>query len=134
MNLGQVEDYGVRAMVDLAQCRETRIADIAARTGIPAAHLAKVVQSLVRAGLVETTRGRTGGVRLTRAPEEIVLREVVEAVQGPLRFQRCPRRGIDCPRNPDCALYRMWVDLETSIAGHLERVRLADLMANCGDV
>lgn len=132
MNLGQVEDYAVRVMVDLADHPEARIADIAARTGAPAAHLAKVVQSLVRAGLVETTRGRGGGVRLARRPEEIALREIVEAVQGPLRFQRCPRRGIDCPRNPDCPVYRLWVDLEANVGGHLERVRLADLLVNCG--
>jgi len=132
MNLGLAEDYAVRALVDLAQHSETRIADIAARTGIPGPHLAKVVQSLVRAGLVETSRGRRGGVRLARPAEEIALREVIEAVQGPLRFLRCPRRGIDCPRNPECPLLRVWLDLEASISSQLNNVRLADLLISCG--
>ena len=134
MNLGQVEDYAVRVMVDLGGQPEARIADIAARTGVPASHLAKVVQSLVRAGLVETTRGRGGGVRLARPPAEIGIREVIEAVQGPLRFQRCPRRGIDCPRNSECPVYRLWVDLDANIGGYLERIRLADLLINCGQL
>jgi Rrf2 family transcriptional regulator, iron-sulfur cluster assembly transcription factor len=132
MNLGVVEDYAVRALVDLARHSDTRVADIAQRTGVPVAHLAKVVQSLVRAGLVETTRGRRGGVRLARPADDIVLREVIEAVQGPLRFLRCPRRGIDCPRDPDCPLLRVWLDLEASISSQLESVRLADLLVSCG--
>ena len=134
MNLGQVEDYAVRALVDLAHHPETRVADIAKRTGAPTAHLAKVVQSLVRAGLAETTRGRTGGVRLTRAPQEITLREALEAVQGPIRVQRCPRRGSGCPRNPECPVYNLWKELEVGIREQLERVRVADLLVNCGGV
>src|SRR5215212_8760506 len=101
MNLGQVEDYAVRALVDLAAHPEARVREIAARTAIPGSHLAKVIQALARSGLVETTRGRLGGVRLARAPQEVTIREVVEAVQGPLRLRRCPLRGQSCPRDPN---------------------------------
>jgi Rrf2 family protein len=133
MNLGQVEDYAVRALVDLAAHPETSVREVAGRTAVPGAHLAKVIQSLVRAGLVETTRGRGGGVRLARDPAEITVRQAVEAVQGPLRFLRCPRRGKGCPRNPDCAVYRLWVQLHDGIAGKLDGVRIADLLHNCGE-
>jgi Rrf2 family transcriptional regulator, nitric oxide-sensitive transcriptional repressor len=131
MNLSQVEDYAVRALVDMAVHPGERIEDIARRTVIPKANLAKVVHSLVRAGLVETTRGRRGGVRLARAPGEINLREVVEAVQGPLRFLRCPRRGKGCPLDPDCKVYRQWRNLEDMLVTQLETVRIADLLDNC---
>jgi Rrf2 family protein len=132
MNLGQVEDYAVRALVDLAAHPEARVREIAARTAIPGPHLAKVVQALARAGLVETTRGRSGGVRLVRAPGEINVRQVVEAVQGPLHFLRCPRRGAGCPRNPDCQLYRLWTGLQDGIVAQLEQVHLTDLIQSCG--
>lgn len=128
MQLGQTEDYAVRALVDLAKHPDARIDDIAMRTGIPAPHLAKVIQSLARAGLVETTRGRGGGVRLQVDPAELHLRRVVEAVQGPLRFLRCPRRGKGCPLDPDCPIYRMWSDVQAGISAQLERVRIADLL------
>jgi Rrf2 family protein len=127
MNLGQTEDYAVRALVDLASHPEARIREMAERTDIPSAHLAKVIQSLARAGLVETTRGRHGGVRLARPPEEITLKEIVEAMQGPLRFIRCPRRGEGCPRDPECGIYRLWTGMQEGIASMLERVRLADV-------
>jgi Rrf2 family protein len=133
MNLGQAEDYAVRALVDLAAHPEASVREIAGRTSIPSPHLAKVIQALARAGLVETTRGRGGGVRLARDPAEVSVRQVVEAVQGPLRFLRCPRRGKGCPRDPNCELYRLWVQLHDGIAAQLEGVHLADLLRNCGD-
>jgi Rrf2 family protein len=131
MNPGQGEDYAVRALVDLMLHPEASIREIAARTAIPGAHLAKVVQALARAGLVETTRGRGGGVRLAHPPSQITLRHAVEAVQGPLRFWRCPRRGKGCPRDPNCPNYRFWIDLEAAIAARLEHLRLTDLLYDC---
>jgi Rrf2 family nitric oxide-sensitive transcriptional repressor len=133
MNLGQVEDYAVRALVDLAVHPDASVREIAGRTSVPGPHLAKVIQSLARAGLVETTRGHGGGVRLARDPAEINVREVAEAVGGPVRFLRCPRRGKGCPRDPECALYRLWIQLEEGLTAQLEAVRIADLLWNCGE-
>ncbi|MFN3651002.1 MAG: RrF2 family transcriptional regulator [Armatimonadota bacterium] len=130
MQLGQTEDYAVRALVDLAKHPDGRVEDIARRTGIPAPHLAKVIQALARAGLVETTRGRRGGVRLLPDPTEIHLRQVVEAMQGPLRFQRCPRRGKGCPLNPDCPVFRLWSRIEARFGAELEQVHISDLLSN----
>jgi Rrf2 family iron-sulfur cluster assembly transcriptional regulator len=131
MNLGQVEDYAVRALVDLAAHPEARVREIAVRTAIPGTHLAKVIQALARSGLVETTRGRSGGVRLLRPPSEINMREVIEAVQGPLRLNRCPRRGQACPQDPNCQLYRFWQEFEQRVILQFEEVRLADLLQSC---
>lgn len=131
MNLGQAEDYAVRALVDLVSHRDARVREISSRTAIPGPHLSKVIQALARSGLVETTRGRVGGVRLARAPEEINIREVVEAVQGPLRLTRCPRRGQGCPLNPDCRLFHFWTEFQRQVELQLERVHLAELAQSC---
>lgn len=133
VTLGQAEDYAVRALVDLARHPEASAREIAGRTAIPGAHLAKVIQALARAGLVETTRGRGGGVRLARAPGEITLRQAVEAVQGPIRLHRCPLRGKGCPRDPQCRLYRFWVELQERTIAQLEAVCLTDLLRGCGE-
>jgi Rrf2 family transcriptional regulator, iron-sulfur cluster assembly transcription factor len=131
MELSQVEDYAVRALVDLALHPGARIREIAARTSVPAPHLTKVLQSLARAGLVETMRGRAGGTSLARDPAEIRLREVTEAVQGPARLFRCPRRGRGCPCAPDCAIYQLWSNFQDHIAAQLETVRISDLLHTC---
>lgn len=133
MTLGQAEDYAVRALVDLARHPEASVREIADRTTIPGAHLAKVIQALARAGLVETTRGRGGGVRLARAPGEITLRQAVEAAQGPIRLHRCPLRSKGCPRDPQCRLYRFWTELQEQTIARLEAVCLEDLLRGCGE-
>jgi Rrf2 family transcriptional regulator, nitric oxide-sensitive transcriptional repressor len=133
VNWTQADDYALRTLVDLAVYPGARIREIAARTAIPGAHLAKVIQTLARAGLVETTRGRGGGVRLARDPGAISLLEVVEAIQGPLCFLRCPRQGEGCPIHTDCAIYRLCVELDDTVSARLQRVRIADLLHTCGE-
>jgi Rrf2 family protein len=131
VELSQVEDYAVRALVDLALHPGARVREIAARTSVPAPHLTKVLQSLARAGIVETMRGRSGGTSLSREPAEIRLREVMEAVQGQARLFRCPRRGRGCPCAPDCAIFKLWSHLQTQIVTQLETVRISDLLSTC---
>ena len=131
MTWTQTDDHALRILVDVAAHPHASVGEIAGRTTIPSALVAKVVQTLSRAMLVETTRGRGGGVQLARDPAAISLLDVVEAIQGPLRFLRCPRRGKDCPRNSDCAVYRLCLELEDSFSARLQRVRIADLAHNC---
>jgi Rrf2 family nitric oxide-sensitive transcriptional repressor len=131
MQWSQGEDYAVRALVDLALNPSGRVPEIAARMSVPRPRLAKVIQSLARAGLVETTRGGGGGVRLARPAEEIDLHQVVQAMAGPLRFLRCARRNRECPRDPDCAIYRLWFFLQAQFSAELRRIRIADLLHTC---
>ncbi len=79
--------------------------------GFSPAHFAKVIQILVRAGLVETVRGPAGGVRLAHPPSAIALLNIYEAVEGPVRTDRClldPRRCrvVCCPIGRDLTRLR----------------------------
>jgi len=79
-----------------------RAAEISEKLGASEAHLSKVMQRLFRAGLVRGQRGRRGGFALSRPPEEITLREVYEAIEGPLSESICPFdvpicAGASCP-------------------------------------
>ncbi len=85
-------DYAVRAMVYLAGLpldRRPATATISETEGVPLPFLTKVISRLARAGLVDTSRGMGGGVWLARSPEEITLRQVTEAVGGPILLNRC---------------------------------------------
>src|SRR5688572_25138830 len=124
MQLSQAEDDAVRTLVDLALNPGAQVAEIAARTLVPQLQLAKVIQALSRAGLVVTTRGRGGGVRLARAAEEIRLLDVVEAFQGPIRLLRCRLQGKGCPCDPECAIYRLWFTLDGGLGSLLEGVHI----------
>ena len=87
MKLSNKGRYGVRALFDIAfhnDGRPTQIKDIAAREAIPARFLEQIFQDLKRAGLVGAKRGPRGGYHLSRPAQEILLGDVVRALEGPI--------------------------------------------------
>jgi Rrf2 family nitric oxide-sensitive transcriptional repressor len=91
----QTVEYALRAMVQLASeapeaCTTQYIAE---NTRVPGAYLAKVLQSLRRAGLITSRRGVGGGVKLSRPPKKINLLEVINAVEPLNRSVETPKRG-----------------------------------------
>ncbi len=63
--------------------------EIVERFSFSEAHLAKVMAGLARAGIVRAERGRHGGARLSRAPENVTLLEIYEAIDGPMAMEDC---------------------------------------------
>jgi Rrf2 family transcriptional regulator, nitric oxide-sensitive transcriptional repressor len=90
--LSQTVEYALRAAVHLAmQSPEGRTTDqIAGATRVPRAYLSKVLQSLTKAGIVQSQRGLGGGMSLARAPQEITILDVVNAVEPLQRIKTCP--------------------------------------------
>jgi Rrf2 family nitric oxide-sensitive transcriptional repressor len=88
----QTVEYALRAAVHLAsQAPAARTTDqIAAATLVPRAYLSKVLQSLARAGVVQSQRGLGGGMTLAKPPEELTILEVVNAVEPIQRIRTCP--------------------------------------------
>ena len=101
-------DYAIRAMMDVAdQPEDTRTVTerIAKRQKVPAAFLSKVVAQLTQSGLLRTHRGAGGGVLLGRSAEEINLRQIVEAVQGPIVVNLCTGPYDGCAKAAACPAY-----------------------------
>src|ERR1700761_7085607 len=90
--LSQTVEYALRAAVYLAgEAPEPRTTDqVAAATRVPKAYLSKVLQGLVRAGVVHSRRGRGGGMTLAKPPAELTILEVVDAVEPIGRIKTCP--------------------------------------------
>jgi Rrf2 family protein len=108
MQISRRTDYGVRVILDLAGLPANQRAstlDIAARQDIPGPFLAKIVSQLSVAGLVTTHRGAGGGVALAIPSDEISLLQVIEALDGPLRLNRCLIQPDSCPRNQHCPVH-----------------------------
>ena len=92
MEISRRTDYGVRVILDLATLPESQRAstqEIAVRQNIPSPFLAKIISQLALGGLVTTYRGAGGGVTLARPASEISLLHVIEALEGPIRLNRC---------------------------------------------
>lgn len=87
----QKVEYALRAVVYLAAEGQARTVErMAEATKVPAAYLAKVVQELVRKGMLRSQRGVGGGVALVKSPEELTILEVVDAVDPIKRITSCP--------------------------------------------
>jgi Rrf2 family iron-sulfur cluster assembly transcriptional regulator len=103
--------------------------DIGRAQDIPESFLAKILQSLVHSGLAESQRGAHGGFALARSAEEITLREVVEAVDGPVAINICVTWPDQCPRSAECTMHRAWTTAQEQLLGALDGIRLASLAA-----
>lgn len=133
MQLTLKGDYAVRVMEHLAaQPRDTTVKseDLCRRTGVPRAFLGKIVQALARAGLVRTRRGAFGGVALLRAARAISLRDVVEAVEGPIYVNRCLVRPGLCPRDRACPVRPAWARIQALVTRELDSVCLEQLSSS----
>jgi len=105
--LSQTVEYALRAATYLAiSPEEPRTVDqIAEATRVPVAYLAKVMQSLVRGGMVTSRRGVGGGFTLVRTPREVRILEIVQAVDPIQRITTCPL-GLASHGTRLCPLHR----------------------------
>ena len=123
MQLSRRADYGIRAMINAVVA--TR--EVAERQEIPQVFLTKIVTRLMRAGLLRTHRGATGGIILARPAQEINMREIIEAVEGPIAINRCTRQPSTCRRDTFCPSRPVWQQIQDDMLRTLMDVRLSDL-------
>lgn len=90
-------------------------------------YIAKVFQELSRAGFLRASTGPRGGYQLTRDPEELLLVDLVEAVDGPLVSDSCFLSAEGCPRKQSCGVRRVVREAEMAFYRRLERETLASL-------
>src|SRR5690606_7279989 len=94
--------------------------EIASRQNIPTPFLAKIIAQLSLAGLVTTHRGAGGGVSLARPASDISLLQVIEALEGPIRLNRCTIEPDACPRNGTCPVHGIWAKAQTQLTRLLD--------------
>lgn len=130
MRLTKAADYGARGAIHLAKRPEgtvVLVSDIATAEGLPESYLAKIFQDLAKEGIVRSHRGARGGFSLARPAGEITLRDVIEAVQGPIAISRCLDSRDECEKAGSCAMKPIMQNAQQSLMGALESATLHDL-------
>lgn len=125
-------DYGVRALLDLAQHVDgapVRAADIARRQGIPEPFLARLLLTLSHGGFVRSHTGPQGGHSLALAPSEISLGMVMAALGGVETIVGCLDHPEQCVHVPACAQREVWRTVEEAMQRVLDSTTIADLVA-----
>src|ERR1022692_2843921 len=129
-------EYAIRAVVHLAALAPGDYAlakTIAAETGIPSHFLAKILQELARDGFLKSSKGPGGGFRLGQTAEDISMLRIVEAVDGPGRFDRCIGGSPECNDRAACGMHDSWKALRSRIIDYLGGTSVADLAKALGE-
>lgn len=128
--------YALRVMLELAGAREGEylpLSGIAERQEISEKYLESIIVLLSKSGLVDGLRGKGGGYRLNRKPEEYTVGEILRTAEGSLAPVSCLVGDSvkDCPRSDFCRTLPMWEGLAELINDYFDKITLSDLL--CGD-
>ena len=129
--------YALRVMIDLAEHSSGSyipLKDIAERQDISEKYLESIVVLLSKAGLLEGLRGKGGGYKLTRRPEQYTAGSILKVTEGTLAPVAClEEHANSCPRAPECRTLPMWKQLDQTLDKFFEGVTIADLMKKGSD-
>ncbi|HAK87828.1 MAG TPA: Rrf2 family transcriptional regulator [Nitrospiraceae bacterium] len=117
MQITRETDYAIRCVYYLARKPDevTMVDEIAREMCIPKSFLAKIVQKLARANILQSYRGVKGGFQLAGMPEDITIYDVIEAVEGPVAMNVCAVDKKECGLSAKCKIHPIWVELRKEV-------------------
>jgi len=130
MQIPRRVDYGLRAVIYLSVQDPERccsITEIATQQGVPKKFLEKIIQDLIRGGLIKSKRGSCGGYTLARSPEKISFYEVIEAIEGPIAVNACMDQHMGCEQLPRCSMVNVWSEVQRKVTEVFISTTIADL-------
>jgi len=130
LKLTKKADYGLMAMKHLAEHADRGACsakDVAESYGIPSEALAKILQRLVKAGLLVSQHGTNGGYTLARSPEKISAFEVIRAIDGPLFITSCITVRGECDQTDRCTIREPLRRVNESIEQVLRGITIAEM-------
>lgn len=124
--------YALRLMVYIARAKTAEYVSlrvIAEKEGISLKYLEQLARSLLQAGLLKSSRGKTGGYGLALSAQSIPVGDILRAAEGSTNPVSCAAldADVDCPREPHCNIANFWVGLSDVIDAYVDGVMLSDL-------
>ncbi|RUM98036.1 Rrf2 family transcriptional regulator [Pseudaminobacter arsenicus] len=137
MRMSLQTDYALRMLIYLALRKEesSTVSEVAARYGLSHNHLLKVALHLKNLGLVKTTRGRSGGIRLACEPQQIGIGMLVRSMGSDFALVECMKAdGGACILTPACRLKTIICEALDAYLSVFDKYTLADLLTNANDL
>jgi Rrf2 family protein len=131
MQITRSGEYGLKGLLFLARHPSEKlvlVSEISKLQNIPETFLAKIFQRLSKAGVLRSSRGSKGGFSLGKPAASITMREVIEAIDGPILLNRCLRREGECEEDEICPIYQVWSKAQQQLLEILDRTTVEDLV------
>jgi Rrf2 family protein len=122
-------DYAIRCVFYLSRKmgEVIMVDEIAREMQIPKSFLAKIVQKLSKAGIINSVVGAKGGHFLSRKPRDISIHDVIVAIEGPMAMNSCTVKKEECNLSPDCVVHPVWVSVKRDVE-HILTMKTFDLL------
>lgn len=130
MNISRKTDYALRMLAMLAENENAlmSVRTAAEQVDVPYSFARSIQHGLVQAGIIESLRGVHGGMRLKLDPSEVTIRQIVEAIQGPMCVNDCTAPGGECARSGHCCYHPIWAGAQALLHDYLDSVTLEDVV------
>jgi FeS assembly SUF system regulator len=132
VRLGKLTDYGLLLLTCVARTPDAALRtarDLSAETGLPLPTVSRLLQELLKSGLLHSQRGTKGGYSLARKANDISVVDVVAALEGPIALTECSTdvTGM-CDLEPSCPIKSNQRVINQAVRGVLETITIADLV------
>ncbi len=131
MKLTTLSRYGVRSMFDIAYYgagKPIKASEISLRQEISLNYIGQIFLRLKKSGLLKSYRGRAGGYYLALTPEEITLKMIIDAVEGPVDLVHCRKNEAECPFMNNCVTFPKWKKASEILEEYFSSITIKDLM------
>ena len=136
IRISRITDYGIVLMAHLAERngdKPRNAREVAESTQLPLPVVSKILKALAREGLLVSHRGAKGGYSLGRDSSEILVTEMIGALEGPFGLTECTTHPGACPQESDCHVREPWQRINRVVYDALAHITLADLVGPLPD-
>lgn len=135
MRITQESDYALRIVTALALADSTVDAGtLSEETSVTPRFTLKILHKLVHSGIVSSSKGANGGYRLSRPAEDLTMKDVIEAIEGPIIIARCLHSDENCSQNglvkSDCRYHHIFREVSSQVADTFSGIRIADVISS----
>jgi len=123
-------DYALRAICYIAQAKDRVItaSELVVKLKIPRPFLRKILQVLNKEGILRSYKGKNGGFILAVSTRKLLLTDLINIFQGPLKLNECLFKKMICPNKGKCALRKVVTSIEKDMVGRLREITIHSLL------
>ena len=131
MKISTKGTYSIRIMTQIAKLEEDKLATVSylsETTNISEKYLEKIISKLLKAKLLVSFRGSSGGYKLAKSPKEITVNQILDATEGKMKTVSCMEEGRVCDMAAKCLTVNLWAGLTKVVNDYLSKITLEDVV------